>query len=838
MKITTIHNFLIYSCISLSGLALAQTDSTKVAGLEAIQAYKESLAGEERQAAEFLLLHLPEQDKKSLSLKLFKENLEQAFIARTSYPWTKELPQDLFFNDVLPHAVTSETRDPWRTKLRTMFHPKVVNCNTRLEAYSAVADNIKELTGVSYNTKRKKACQSPEESISQGMASCTGLSILMVDALRSVGLPARLAAIPLWGTKEGNHTWTEFHDGSSWRMAGYGKAVEKWDKGWEIARCAYSDPRQPIHGIFASSYKKTEIGFPTSWEWKSKDTPYCQAKFHPDGSLAQLTWNWQPDAFGGVDRTAHYIKLAGGRKTPLPKGQSCIAVRAYHSGTKTRLTTAVRIKQDGQIVFEGKTANETQDLNDYIRFVSDPGEFEVEHQTADGSWSNQTIKTSANKETAIKIELSAETHPTEEADKPLLTPEQNKQLLQWFKAGAKTPFPKADWPTINSPDEVADLKNEIWDIYRHAHSATVSSKELGPLPPILKKGGISPRFLTIGEHKMPFVLIRKEKSPPPPSGRALYICLHGGGQNRKSPSAHGWPVNTRDWQAQANLAASVYAGEGVFFVPRMADDRLGRWRHGFNQDAFDLVIEHGIREWKVDPNKVYIMGISQGGYATQLFGPFMPDRYAGICSMAGGIGANVPHENMLNIAIRSEIGENDRTFGRVDNCRKYHNSLEKLRKAYGSGYTHSLNVQKGKGHGLDYSIGPKWMIQHTRKAYPKTVIWNAQEFHGRRRPASYWIGLRGEKLEGSIQLKATLQDRNTIALESTHKQGEAWKGGSVSLMLNDSMLDLDQPIQIIHNGKKLAPQNVTRNVEALSRTLALRGDPDYAFPVLIDIDCL
>ena len=62
---------------------------------------------------------------------------------------------------------------------------------------------------VKYSTARKRANQSPKESIEQGLASCTGLSILLADACRSVGVPARLAGIPSWKNKNGNHTWVE-----------------------------------------------------------------------------------------------------------------------------------------------------------------------------------------------------------------------------------------------------------------------------------------------------------------------------------------------------------------------------------------------------------------------------------------------------------------------------------------------------------------------------------------------------------------------------------------------------------------------------------------------------
>ena len=50
-----------------------------------------------------------------------------------------------------------------------------------------------------------------------GYASCTGVSIVLIDALRSVGIPARLAGTPAWhgDAANGNHNWVEIWIGQS-----------------------------------------------------------------------------------------------------------------------------------------------------------------------------------------------------------------------------------------------------------------------------------------------------------------------------------------------------------------------------------------------------------------------------------------------------------------------------------------------------------------------------------------------------------------------------------------------------------------------------------------------
>lgn len=805
-------------------------------GIESLRAHTATLQGEKQEGAQFLLEHLPEADRKELPVTLFEENLEQAFLAREEYPWTKQLPKDVFFNEVLPHAVVTETRDAWRKKLRELFHPKLGDCRTIEDACQVVGSQIKNLAGVEYSTEREKACQSPAESMRQGKASCTGLSILMVDALRAVGVPARLAAIPMWGSLEGNHTWVEVWDGESWRFTGYGALPEAWDKGWEIARCAYCDPQEPMHGIFATSYRATPIGFPTVWEWKRPGPgAYCHQERNAAGELTKLKWKFQEVPIGGVDRTAHYIEMAGGRKLPIPKGKASLAVRAFLKGTDTRVDLPIRVTRRGKLLFEGRTASEALDLNDYLRFVADPGEIQIEHRIADGSWKSQEIEAQANKEAAVRIEV------TKDEAAGVFSLEQRKALATWFRSGGAA-WPDLSWPALKSAAEVDAAREELWSLYRDAHRTDRTTKELGPLPPSLgeikeaaKKGegGLRPGSLTVGEHQMPFVLIRKESEPVPPAGRALYICMHGGGRNPKVPGPHAWPVNTREWQSQAGLAAEVYAGEGIYFVPRMADDRLGRWHHALNQDAFDAVIEHGIREWQVDPNRVYMIGISEGCYGAQILGPFMPDRFASASAMAGGVGKDIPAENLRNLPFRTDVGENDTTFNRVGLAKEYHARMDQLAKTWG-GYKHSLNVQEGKGHGIDYRPGPEWMIQHTREPLPETIVWTAKPQDKRRRPAVYWLDLSGD-LEGPIKLSAE-REGNQVRVKAHNQEGAPLTDARIRVMLSDDMVNLDESVEILVNGKPVAEQTPLRGVETLARTLVERGDPTFAFPAEISID--
>ena len=105
----------------------------------------------------------------------------------------------------------------------------------------------------------------PGESIQSGIATCTGLSILLVDACRSVGIPARVAGTPMWSNLRGNHTWVEIWDGE-WHFAGAAEPdAAGLDHGWFVHDATTAKRDVPEHAIYATSFRRTGISFPLVW---------------------------------------------------------------------------------------------------------------------------------------------------------------------------------------------------------------------------------------------------------------------------------------------------------------------------------------------------------------------------------------------------------------------------------------------------------------------------------------------------------------------------------------------------------------------------------------------
>ncbi len=241
--------------------AATDSGSTSPELLNALQAVPVA----QRAGMQFLLDNMPAPDRTRLTAGLLFTNVALAYEAFAAAPWAKQIPPEIFLNDILPYAVVNETRDAWRQPLHDLCAPVVRKCRTPGEAALALNKKLFRLVKVHYSTDRARADQSPLESMRSGLASCTGLSILLVDACRSVGVPARLAGTPMWTSLRGNHTWVEIWDGG-WHFLGAAEpAAAGLDHAWFTSDASLGQADIPQHAIYASSFRATGRSFPLVW---------------------------------------------------------------------------------------------------------------------------------------------------------------------------------------------------------------------------------------------------------------------------------------------------------------------------------------------------------------------------------------------------------------------------------------------------------------------------------------------------------------------------------------------------------------------------------------------
>lgn len=361
-------------------------------------------------------------------------------------------------------------------------------------------------------------------------------------------------------------------------------------------------------------------------------------------------------------------------------------------------------------------------------------------------------------------------------------------------------------------------------------------------------------MMPAGEENMPYFLFSRGERPE--SGWPLYFQTHGGGStDEKLAGPHAWPVNTRDWQAQVNVCLFALP-EGMYFVPRMANDNKGRWWMKHNHIAFDKIIRRTILFREVDPNRIYMMGISEGAYGTEAMTPFWADRFAGGCAMAGGAGGGERFYNLRNTAFRSDTGENDTMFNRVGLARQAHDFIARLKKDDPTGYDHSLNIQAGRGHGIDYRPGPAWIATKNRDTSPAKISWFNHVLHGERRTDFSWLSLAKVPENDTLITAEIHRDPNRIEITAkinppgTEPERTVYNtstpepvadrinytGNILTVHLNDSLLNLDEVLTVMVNGEEKFSGMVVRDVWHIAEDISNHGDPGRIFPGRIHIE--
>ncbi len=325
---------------------------------------------EERPGMEFLIANMPDADLKSIKSGYLLENTRLAYKARRETPWGKSIPEAIFLNDVLPYSHVDETRDPWRKEFFELCMPMVNGCKTPEEAARKLNAELFGRLKVKYSTKRRAPNQSAKETLETGLASCTGLSIVLADACRAVCVPARLVGTPLWSNKRGNHTWVEVWD-KEWHFTG---ACEQdpqgLDRGWFVGDASQAKKDVFEHAIYAASFRRSKVWFPMVWAMRDHQVP-------------------------GENVTDRYAKKIAG-----PNPTVRLMVRVVDSDGK-RVTHKTVVSWP-EFKKEGASRGETNDTNDFLTFDL-PRAVEIEIEVAGVK---QKVKTSeTDKEQLVEIKL-------------------------------------------------------------------------------------------------------------------------------------------------------------------------------------------------------------------------------------------------------------------------------------------------------------------------------------------------------------------------------------------------------------------------------------------------
>ena len=318
--------------LAMALAALAVAARTAEAGT---QARDEAVAAD----VAFLEKYMPEKDRAIVDRDYLRRNAALAREAYESAPWRGTVPDEIYREYILPYSSIAEYPDDWRPLFCEKFPPLVKGCKTTGEAAKIVNSRILGMLDVRYDTRRDKPDQSPFHSMRIHMASCTGLAILQIDALRACGIPARFTGC-CWTPIPGNHSWVEYYDEGTWHFCGdleEGKLVEP-DRSWFTPYAGQADPSSPRTRIYAARWSPTGTWFWGTWTGKNA-----------------------PTTIPADDVTASYARFREG----LP--ESRVSFAAYGpDGRRVPVRLRLANPWSGKILAEGETYGETHDANDHF----------------------------------------------------------------------------------------------------------------------------------------------------------------------------------------------------------------------------------------------------------------------------------------------------------------------------------------------------------------------------------------------------------------------------------------------------------------------------------------
>lgn len=337
------------------------------------------------------------------------------------------------------------------------------------------------------------------------------------------------------------------------------------------------------------------------------------------------------------------------------------------------------------------------------------------------------------------------------------------------------------------------------------------------------------------------------KGEKPAAGYPLYIYLHGSGPRQQ------------EWSTGLKLAQMFKDAPSLYFIPQIPQEgEWYRWYQVSKQWFIEKTLRQSMALGHANPRKLYIFGISEGGYGSQRLASFYADYLAAAGPMAGGEPLkNAPAENLSNTAFSLLTGDKDAGFYRNMLTQGTKDALDSLQTLFPNEFPHNVKLLEGYGHGINYGLMTPWLSQYERNPYPTHFIWEDYEMHGRHRSGFYNIAVdkrpfddpnKRTRYDVSIKdnvVSITMQDITYTCTEKDPHWGIELKfarsyapstSGQFTIFLNNQLANLKKPVTVVLNGKTLYKGKVQPSASARLKSLATFGDPLRIFPAAITID--
>lgn len=326
-----------------------------------------------------------------------------------------------------------------------------------------------------------------------------------------------------------------------------------------------------------------------------------------------------------------------------------------------------------------------------------------------------------------------------------------------------------------------------------------------------------------------------------------FLCLHGSGDNDP------------EWEANYNWACIYDDAPSRHFIPRSPLGGTGcRWFYRSKQWAWRwLWLQLTTQTPGIDPNRIAVYGISEGGYGSQRLASFYADYLCAAGPMAGGeLLHDAPCENLWHTPLSLLTGEKDHWYNRARMVKLLGTQLDSLQYLHPDGYVHRVELVPGMGHGINYRPTTPWLRQFRRVLHPRVLAWEDYAMHGQRRLGFYNIGVKErpkdtdrlrwdmEICDNTVWISIRRLDLEPQWQDSTYgvPMTLSWKktyhtatGGRFTLFLGPQHLDLSRPVKVIVNGHRVYYGRLRPNRRWMLESLATYLDPMRIYAYGLDL---
>ena len=286
---------------------------------------------------------------------------------------------------------------------------------------------------------------------------------------------------------------------------------------------------------------------------------------------------------------------------------------------------------------------------------------------------------------------------------------------------------------------------------------------------------------------------------------------------------------------------------------------MGAW-WSKNSENFVLQLIREIRaKYPIDPNRIFLSGLSNGAIGAYLMGMFYPDRFAGVVPIAGGITKRLMSflVNLNNTPMYIIQGESDPIFP-IELTRQTYKILSDFK----SPVIFREHKERGAAHGghfLPESEVPalvEWLSKQKRNASPKVVRITREENHMKRvfwARVSKGLKLAALQIPGPEMEPLNIHDGKIATLFAIDKGNNRFmvRGKNVlefELYLSSDHIDFKKPVVVTFQaiqdrGDKLTPgekfvaynKKVEKNTSVLLRSFKEFHDENFFYDAKITI---